>query len=209
MDASNTFKQHLIVGIFTVLLVLIFNSFLDVPLAASFGRVSFILLFLVLLIGPVMKLKKPTIDSSPLENPWSWRGELGIWFFITGLIHFMIILTQRSFLELIKIGGSGYALSNFIGLVALIIAFLLTVTSFHKTIIFIGIESWRWLHSMTYVIFYLLSAHFIYFQFFSTHGDVGPDWFGFLAVILAITIIVLQISAFIFTFTFRTNRRGL
>src|SRR3989344_4013599 len=108
MDARNTLRQHIIVGVFSFALVLIFRFLIDIQWSTSFGRVSFILLSLVLLIGPVMKIIKPTHISSPLENPWSWRGELGIWFTITALIHFFIILSGRPFSELIKIGGSGY-----------------------------------------------------------------------------------------------------
>ena len=47
------------------------------------------------------------------------------------------------------------------------------------------------------MLFYLVSGHFIYFQFFSTYGEVGPDWFGYMAVVMAIIIIVLQLIAFI------------
>jgi DMSO/TMAO reductase YedYZ heme-binding membrane subunit len=61
----------------------------------------------------------------------------------------------------------------------------------------LGIDLWKWLHSLTYVIFYLVSGHFIYFQFFSTYGGAGPDWFGYLAVTMAAIIIVLQLTAFI------------
>ena len=98
-------------------------------------------------------------------------------------------------------GGSGYGLTNLIGLIALFWAVLLTITSFNKVITFIGIGAWKWLHSLTYVIFYLVSAHFIYFQFFSTYGEVGPDWFGYTAVAMAIIIIVLQLIAFIIAIT--------
>ena len=47
------------------------------------------------------------------------------------------------------------------------------------------------------MVFYLVSAHFIYFQFFSTYGKIGPDWFGYLAVAMTIIIIIMQLIAFI------------
>ena len=199
MDAVNTPIQHTIVGIFTAVLMLIMGLVLKVPWSTALGRVSFILLFLALLIGPVMKLKKPSHVSSPLKSPWGWRGELGIWFALTGLIHFIVILLDRPFSELIKIGGSGYALANLLGLVALVWALILTIASFGKVIRFLGVDSWKWLHSFSYVVFYLVSAHFIYFQFFSTYGEVGPDWFGYLAVSMVIVIIILQLTAFVMT----------
>lgn len=199
MDIKNTPIQHAIVGIFSLILVLILKLLLEVPWSISFGRVSFFLLFLILIIGPIMRIKKPTESSSPLATPWSWRGELGIWFALMSLAHFIIIIIDRPLSDLIKIGGGGFALANLLGLVALFWALILMATSFSKIISFIGINSWKWLHSMTYVIFYLVSGHFIYFQFFSTHGEIGPDWFGYVAVTMAIVIIILQLVAFTVT----------
>jgi sulfoxide reductase heme-binding subunit YedZ len=142
-----------------------------------------------------MRLKKPTQSSSPLFSPWSWRGELGIWFTLTALVHFIIILVLRSFSSLIHIGGEGYGLANLLGLIALFWSLLLTATSFGKVIEGLGIDLWKWLHSLTHAVFYLVSGHFIYFQFFSTYGG-GPDWFGYLAVIMVVIVIVLQLVTF-------------
>jgi sulfoxide reductase heme-binding subunit YedZ len=196
MDAKNTLWQHLIVGISSVGLALIFKFLLNNSWSVSFARVSFILLFLVLAIGPIMRMKKSVKDLESFFTPLSWRGELGIWFFITGLTHFIFVLLRRPFSELIKIGGGGYGLTNLLGLVALVWALLLAVTSFGTVIKFLGVELWKKLHTLTYVVFYLIAAHFIYFQFFSTYGEVGPDWFGYLAVTMTAIIIILQLIAF-------------
>lgn len=201
MDAKNSPLKHVIAGIFTLALVSVFHFLFETPWSASFGRASFILLFLILIIGPIMKLKKPANSSSPFIAPWSWRSELGIWFALTSLTHFIIVLADRPFPSLIKIGGGGFSLANLLGLVALFWALLLAATSFRKVIVFIGTEAWKWLHSLAYVIFYLVSAHFIYFQFFSAYwGEVSPN-FGYIAVAMTITIIVLQLIAFIMTIT--------
>lgn len=197
MDIKNTPIQHAIVCTFSLALVLIFKFLLEIHWSTSFGRTSFILLFLILIIGPIMRLKKPTESSSPLATPWSWRGELGIWFTLIALTHFIIVIANRPFSNLIKIGGGEFGIANLLGLVALFWALLLAVTSFGKIITFFGVGSWKWLHSLTYVIFYLVSGHLIYFQFFSTHGEVGPDWFGYTAVTMMIIIIALQLIAFI------------
>lgn len=199
MDAKNHPIQHSVILIISLSLVSVFHFLLKTSWSVSFGRASFILLFLVLIIGPAMRLKKPATTSSPFNTPWSWRGELGIWFALMALTHFIITLSDSSFFDLIKIGGGGYGLANLLGLIALFWALLLAATSFRKVIVFIGIKSWRWLHSLSYVIFYSVSAHFIYFQFFSTYGGIGPDWFGYTAVIMAITIITLQLLALIAT----------
>lgn len=197
MDAKNTLRQHLIVGIFSLGLISIFRFLLNLSWSVSFARVSFILLFLVLIIGPIMRMKESVKNLLPSFVPISWRGELGIWFFITGLTHFIFVLMRGSFLELIKIGGEGYGLANLLGLIALFLALLLAFTSFGKIIEFLGIDLWKKLHTLTYVVFYLVTGHFIYFQFFSTYGGIGPDWFGYLAVAMAIIVIIMQLIAFI------------
>ena len=209
MDTKNTPTQHLIVGIFSLALVAILKFLLETPWSTSFGRVSFILLFLILIIGPLMRLKQPTKSSSPLIAPWSWRGELGIWFTLTALTHFIIVIAGRPFSSLIKIGGAGFGLANLLGLIALFWALILTATSFGKVILFLGVGAWKWLHSLTYVVFYLVAAHFIYFQFFSTYGEIGPDWFGYTAVIMAMIIIALQLIAFIVAITKHRKKTSL
>ncbi|MBT7706066.1 hypothetical protein HN747_01325 [archaeon] len=196
MDAKNTLVQHSIVGTLSILLVLILRFALSLTWSKSFSRVSVILLFIVLIIGPISKLRKTEKCSTLLMMPGCWRGELGIWFAIIALAHFLIVGVPRKFLGLIEIGGSGFGLTNLIGLVALILTLILTVTSFGKVITFLGVESWRKLHGLTYVVFYLVFAHLIYFQFFSTYGQIGPDWFGYLAAVMAIIVILLQIAAF-------------
>ncbi|MEK7072553.1 MAG: hypothetical protein AAB969_03215, partial [Patescibacteria group bacterium] len=196
MDIRNTPKQHIIVGVFSLGLVAVFNLLLQIQWSTAFARASYILLFLVMIIGPLMRFKKPTDSGSPLIVPWSWRGELGIWFTLMGLAHFIFVLTERPFNSLIRIGGSGFGLANLLGLVALIWATALMITSLNRVIMYLGIMSWKWLHSFTNVVFYLVSAHFIYFQFFSTYGNIGPDWFGYMAVTMAGIVIILQLSAF-------------
>tara|TARA_Y100000310_G_scaffold155538_1_gene155020 strand:- start:8294 stop:8932 length:639 start_codon:yes stop_codon:yes gene_type:complete len=197
MDAKNTLSKHLIVGIFSLALVFILRFLLNISWSVSFARVSFILLFLVLIIGPIMRMKKSVKNLLPDFTPLSWRGEIGIWFFITGLTHFIFVLLRRPFSELIKIGGGGDGLTNLLGFIALFLALLLAATSFGKVITFLGVDLWKKLHTLTYVVFYLVAAHFIYFQFFSTYGEVGPDWFGYLAVAMTVIIIIMQVIAFI------------
>lgn len=203
MDAKNTLTQHLAVGAFTLLLAFGFHYLMGVRWSTTFARVSFILLFLTLVIGPATKLKKPSRSFSPLRLPWSWRSELGIWFTIASIAHFYFVMEGRPQWSLVKalgggVGGGGYGLSNFLGLVALVWSVILTATSFGKVIKALGVESWRWLHSFTYVVFYLVSAHLIYFQFFSTYGG-GPDRFGYVSLAMMGVVTGLQAAAFLKT----------
>lgn len=199
MDVQNNPSKHIIVGVFSIILVLAQYYLLDTEWPAAFARTAFVLLVLVLIIGPLVGLKVINKEMHPKIEPWSWRGELGIWFTIMALAHFIILLIERPLTDMIKIGGSGYSLTNFIGLIALVISIILSFASLGRVIKFLGVVSWRVLHSLTYVVFYLVAAHLIYFQFFSSYGEVGPDWFGWLAVILSSLVIILQIAAYIQT----------
>jgi methionine sulfoxide reductase heme-binding subunit len=200
MDAKNTWFQHLVVGFFSLALVFGLNRFFDLRLSTAFARVSFLLLFLTLIIGPITKLKKPSVVSSPLKLPWSWRSELGIWFAVFSLAHFYFAMSGRpkwNFLAALGggIGGEGYGLANLLGFIALFWTLILAATSFGKVIKWLGVKSWKWLHSMTYVVFYLVAAHTFYFQFFSKYRG-GPDWFGWPAVVMTAIVVLLQLSAF-------------
>lgn len=197
MDVKNTPSKHFITSVFSLALVLGQYYLLATDWTVAFARTAFVLLFLILIIGPLVRIKVPSKKMAPMIRPWSWRGELGIWFTIMALAHFIILLIERPLARLIRIGGSGYSLTNFIGLIALIIAIILAFASWGKIIKFLGVRSWLVLHSLTYVVFYLVAAHISYFQFFSDRGEIGPDWFGWLATAMTILVIMLQVIAFI------------
>lgn len=204
VDVKNTLGKHFCVGSFSIILAVLLNYFSEAGWSTAFARVSFFLLFLTLIIGPIMRLRKPKKEFSVFKKPWTWRGELGIWFVITALLHFYFAM-NHSFIggTLIGalgggIGGGGLGIANLLGLIALVLSLILAATSFNKVIKYLGIKSWKWIQSFTYVVFYLVIGHLIYFQFFTTHGS-GPDWFGYTSIIMFIIILILQISAFIKT----------
>lgn len=198
MDGYNTLKQHAIVGILSLISVLILFIVAEAPLPAAFARTSFFLLFITLAIGPMMKIKAPSKVTSPLMLPWTWRGELGIWFTITGLAHFILLALDRPLTSFIQVGGSGYALANLLGAVALFWAIVLSATSSSKAIKALGVSSWKWIQNFAYLIFYLIAGHYLYFQFFSTYGEnPGPDWFGWVALAMTLLVIALELVAFV------------
>lgn len=200
LDARNTLLQHTLVGVFTAILAFVFYSLLGIRWSTTFARISFIFLFIALMIGPIMRLKW-TREVKPLSHSWRWRSEFGIWFTITGLIHVCFVLNGRPHWSFIKslgggIGGGGYGLASLIGYIALFWALILAATSFGKAIKFLGFETWKWIHNFVYVVFYLVAAHLIYFQFFSSHGG-GPDWFGYTSVVMMILVVLFQFLAFL------------
>jgi len=191
MDFRNTFLYHLIVALASILLAFIFYR-LGIELNRAVAGVAFILLLLTLIIGPIMRIWRPTMEALPWNLPWSWRGELGIWFMVLSIGHVALVLRDRQW----DITGylQGMRLADMVGLAALFIALVLTVTSFGKIIKYLGVASWRWLHSFTYVVFYLVGAHVINHAFL--RPDRPEDWLHWLYPTLMIVVIILQVSAF-------------
>ncbi|MBI2038622.1 MAG: hypothetical protein HYT19_01730 [Candidatus Nealsonbacteria bacterium] len=154
----------------------------------SIARVAFILLFLVLIIGPIMQLWRPRLSVLPFDLPWSWRGELGIWFTILSIVHLFLVYYEQEW-------QIRLTLASLLLWVVLFWALILTATSSSRVIKFLSVESWRWLHSHAYVIFYLASIHIIDHAFLGHHSS--GDWFSWIYLIMIVTVMVLQFSAFI------------
>lgn len=139
----------------------------------AFGGGSFFLLWFAMFIGPAALLWKP------LTRFTSYRREVGIWFFLISAVHGYLILdgwvrwgVWEFFgyqyipqLETYLRVESGFGLSNLMGLVALVLALVLASTSFDKAVSWLGVSSWKWLHMLSYVIFYLAALHVVYFAF--------------------------------------------
>ncbi len=107
MDTKNTWLQHILVGLFSIVVALFFRFFLGVRWSSALARVSFVLLFFTMIIGLWMRIRKPRKVSSPWESPWNWRSELGIWFTITALLHVGFVLYGRPNWSILKALGGG------------------------------------------------------------------------------------------------------
>src|SRR3989339_1975983 len=98
---------------------------------------------MTLAIGPLAKLWKPAVRLVP------WRREMGIWFALLALSHFIRV---RDYAAL----EPGIELPRLLGLIALFWTLILAATSSDRAVNFLGPSSWKWLHVMAYVIFYLV-----------------------------------------------------
>ncbi len=202
MDFHNTPLYHLVVAVMSFLLISALY-FTGINLNRAVAGVAFFLLFLTLIIGPVMRLWKPNREVLPWDLPWSWRGELGIWFTILSMAHIVIVFKK------IDWDIAGYVaeirLSGLVALIAAFWALVLTVTSFRKVIKFLGVSAWKWLHTFTYVVFYLVSAHII------NHAFLRPgrpaDWLHWSYLVMMLVVTVLQAAAFVKTVA--GNRKNL
>lgn len=202
MDVRNNFTYHFIVatGSFALILILRLSG---IELNRAVAAAAFTLLFLTLAIGPITRIWKPGVKVLPWNLPWSWRGELGIWFTIISISHMLFIFKGAQW----DIAGyfTGIRLGNLLAFVALFWALILAATSFSPVIRFIGVSSWRWLHSFAYVIFYLVGMHVM------NHAFLRPgrpsDWLHWIYLVMMLLIVFLQFAAW--AVTVKANRKNL
>lgn len=183
---KNLFLRHLIAGSFAIVLVFLFWFFrpglpFDARLWRAFADTAFVFLFFTLAIGPLSKLWTSSLRFL------SWRRETGIWFALLAVSHFIRVI-NFALLE------PGIELPRFLGFIALFWAMVLAATSSDFMVNFLGASSWKWLHSMTYVIFYFVVAHTAYFLFWR-YPEL--NWFKHPFLTMASATILLQITAFI------------
>ena len=192
----------------------------EMRLWRAIGDGSFVLLFLVLALGPMARIF-PTVTGLI-----SWRRELGIWFAVLALAHTLLVLdgwirwdSMRFFgYEFLNQFGRyarvepGFGLSNLIGVVAALIAVPLMLTSSSWAVKRLGGSSWKWLHLGAYTVFYLVVLHSIYFLFMhytvSFHRQVpDPNWFRYPFLAAATLVLGFQLGAFALTVRKRSTMR--
>lgn len=207
--------QHTTVGFLSLLLF--FLAKYNHPIHSTWralGDVSFILLAITLMIGPLSRLWVPASKLLP------WRRVLGIWFFLIAVLHVVLIFDGWFEWDIMRSLGyqldgrhyilskPGFGLANLIGFVGFLFAFILTATSFDKIIKSLGGKAWKWIQNFAHVIFYLIAFHSIYFLFF--HFANKKDllsWFGSFSLILIFLVIFLQTIAFIKTVNANKNSK--
>lgn len=210
--------RHSVVAVIAALLVFgvwqaNFTWSPDMRLWKAFGGASIILLWGALVIGPAARLWRP------LNRFVSWRREFGIWFAIVSLVHGYLIwdgwarwdvagllgFQYSAEAEMFLRAEPGFGLANLMGVVAVLLGLMLAATSFDRAVSFFGISSWKWLHTLSYAIYYLVSLHVLYFAFLHftpsplrmTEYPDNPLRYLYLALILSIALI--QAAAFVKT----------
>ena len=209
--------RHVVVGLGTALSLFLF--YMSRPELADVhrfwratGDVGFILLFLALSIGPLMRLWPLASKAMP------WRRPLGIWFAVTALVHGVSVLDGWIKWDLLKFFGyefvpqvgmyvrlePGFGLANLIGLIALVLAILIAAVSSDKALNYLGSATWKWIQNLSSVVFYLSGSHAVYFLFIhftqSLHsGGIPPNWFRHYVVVMIFIVLALQLLAAIKT----------
>lgn len=145
----------------------------EMRLWKAFGVGAAFLIWFVALVGPASRL------WPSLTRAITWRREFGIWFVLVTVVHAYLVWDGWARWDVRELMGfeyvaeidaylrfePGFGLANLMGLLALLFGLVLAATSFDRAVSFLGLSSWKWLHSFTYVIFYIVALHSLYFAF--------------------------------------------
>ncbi len=194
VDPFNRLKHHTAVVVFSLVIAgVLFAT--GHAVSRIGGAVPWFLLFLVMIIGPLTKLRPSITQWYGGNFPLNWRSELGIWFVIWSLAHLFGVFRAIGW------GITGFIVGMrpwaFAAIIAVIIAVVLAITSNTWFYQFMGPKAWKWHQSHgTYVMFYLLTVH-IYDQIFLPSGINTEDPLHFLYGISILIVVVLHIAAFV------------
>ncbi len=185
----------------------------DMRLWKSFGVAGMALLWFAITVGPVARIWPRLLPLVP------WRREAGIWFAIVSAVHGYLVWDGWARWDVAGLLGyqlspdsgmylraePGFGLANLLGLVALMVGLALAATSFDRAVAFVGISSWKWMHTLAYAAFYLVVLHVIYFAFIHYSPSptrmtiYEPNPLRYIYLAMFITAIGAQATAFVTT----------
>ncbi len=223
------FLRHLLVAVFGFLLVYLFYLSYGAwgvefalwpdwsaphPFWRAWAHAAFVLLFLALIIGPAARLWRP------LSRFISWRRELGVWFAVLATVHGYTIWDRWANWDVQRLFGLEYAenlgsyvmfrpevgIMNMMAIAIFPMIVLLAITSSDRAVSFLGISSWKWLHSsLIHVIFYVIVLRGVLYLFFFFQPSppelrmYPPIWFLYPFLGMALFATLLQAAAFVKT----------
>lgn len=159
-------------------------------LIRAFGTLAIILLHLILCIGPLARLSD--LFAPLLYN----RRHLGVTFFLCALAHAAFAMlwyggfgVRDPLSALVAPGGSFASVSGFpfefLGLLALLIAFAMAATSHDFWLANLGPRTWKTLHMLVYVAYALVVMHVVL-------GALQSERHPILAVLLVAGVAVVS-----------------
>ena len=177
----------------------------------AFGDASLVLVALAMALGPLARLLRPASALMPL------RRETGIYACLLALVHGVIILVGWVQFDLMRLFGfefhpglgryvmvqPGFGLANAIGILALLIAAVLALTSNDLSMRRLGSSAWKVIQMGVLPLWWLVVAHTAYFMFahfLSFHRatpEPNPLRWAFVALVLA--VLGLRGAAFLHT----------
>jgi nitrite reductase/ring-hydroxylating ferredoxin subunit/DMSO/TMAO reductase YedYZ heme-binding membrane subunit len=175
-------------SIFSVLTKLLFPRVTDeIMLIRAFGSAAFLLLHIILCIGPLCRLNPKFLPL--LYN----RRHAGVTCFLLGLIHAVLVVATyhagsdvNPILSIFVSGAFGGTAGTFpfqaFGFFALVILFLMAATSHDFWLVNLSAPVWKALHMLVYVAYALLVLHV---TFGVLQGEGSLVYVGAMAVGLA------------------------
>lgn len=175
------------------------------------GDMSLVMVALAMSIGPLSRL------WSEFRGWIPWRRELGIYGVLLGFVHTVIILAGWVEWDLVRLFGyefhpglqryvmvqHGFGLANVIGILALVYALALALTSNNWSQRKLGAMVWKFLQQGAYVYWMLIvvhTAYFLYLHFQDFHRRVpDPNWAQWPFALLILMVLLLQMTAFVKT----------
>jgi len=198
LSTKNRLEHHLVIAIGSIACAALLSA-LGYEIQRAIAAVSYFLLFLVMIIGPSVRIWPSITKQFRGPFPVSWRAELGIWFAIWSVAHVLFVWGARDW------DVTGYLVDMspwaFGALVAVIIAIVLACTSNTAALKFMGDKAWKWLHSYgVYVIFWLTAVHVYDRAYLRPYEDVGfpsTDPIHWVYLITLALVVLLQLTAFV------------
>lgn len=172
---------------------------------------SYLLLCLTLTIGPLVKFVPPLRFILP------WRRELGIAFTVSAVLHIAIYAAgfnwdvTRFFSQVNDQGNSimlenPFAISNWIGLLAITYAVILALTSNDIAQGFLG-KGWKFLQQQSYTLFVLVAIHILIFLYMVFNPNNEPGYFRPIFIWASAVTIVMQSAGYLLTVWQRSRLR--
>ncbi|MXV63449.1 hypothetical protein GS429_15565 [Natronorubrum sp. JWXQ-INN-674] len=193
VDTNNDLTHHLAVGIGSVVFaVLLWVAGYHEQRVV--GAVPWLLLVLVMIVGPTVRLWPGIRRRFSGNFPVNWRAELGIWFAIWSVVHLLFVFQARDWDIVGYLADmSPWAFGSF---VAVIIAVGLATTSNNRAYDYMGGKAWKWHQTVgAYTIFWLVTVH-IYDRAYLRPGFPSDDPLHWLYLLTLVLVVVLQIAAF-------------
>ncbi|ARS90963.1 hypothetical protein [Natrarchaeobaculum aegyptiacum] len=196
-DTNNELTHHLgvAIGSIVVAVLLWVAGYRGQRVVAA---VPFFILFVVMVIGPLVRIR-PSIRRRVSGNfPVNWRSELGIWFAIWSVIHVLFVFWARDW-DVVGylVDMSPWAFGAF---VAVLIAIVLACTSNNRAYDYLGPKAWKWHQSHgTYVIFWLVAVHGYdraYLRPYEEMGFPSDDPLHLIYLVMIVVVVLLHVVAF-------------
>lgn len=143
--------------ILAIALILFYHAYQDLApvtlIVRSFGLISYLLISISLLIGPLARIK-PEIFVELIEP----RRAIGVLAFVFASIHGFLVSSIYFNFDFLKISSQINLLA---GQIALSIMTILAFTSLDYAVKKLGVNLWKLIHSFNFLVFILASFHFI------------------------------------------------